>query len=140
MKSVLRKEGLDPLLTEKFAKRYIARWRIDKESSQVQEHSTTLSATERPSNTADALRLLSYLGCSRVHTSMVVSMAKKLSTTESRIQAKRQREVEGNDEWLPSRIDHQWPGLLVYSTDQMGEGVKPSEPFRRGEIICDYNG
>ena len=70
-------------------------------------------------------------------------MAKKLLTTESRIEqkAKRQREVEANDEWLPSRIeDHQWPGLLVYSTDQMGEGVKPSEPFRRGEIICDYNG
>ena len=58
MNSVLRKEGLDPLLTEKFAKRYIGRWRIDKESSQVQEHLTTLSATERLSNTADALRML----------------------------------------------------------------------------------
>ena len=83
VKTVLRKEGLDTLLTEKFAKRYIARWRIDKESSQVQEHSSTLSATERQSNTADALKLLSYLGCSRVRASTVVSTAKKLPITES---------------------------------------------------------
>ena len=143
VKSVLCKEGLDPLLTEKFAKRYIARWRIDNESSQVQEHLNTISATERPSNTADALKLLSYLGCSRVRASTVVSMAKKLPVTESRIEqkAKRQREVEANDEWLPSRIeDQQWPGLMVYSTDDMGKGVKTSKPFKRGDIICDYNG
>ena len=85
-----------PLLIGKFAKQYIARWRIDKESSQVQEHSSTLSATERQSNTADALNLLSYLGCSRVRASTVVSTAKKLPITESRIEqkAKRQREVK----------------------------------------------
>ena len=139
---LLRKSGLKPDLLVRFAQRYIAAWRTSRERLSVTEH--LQSVTTRPSTNAQARALIETLGLRRMRPGAVLNMAKSMPipTTRREKQATQQRKSTDSDACLRARVvDQKWPGLVVRdSVGSMGRGVCTTKPFRKGELVCDYNG
>ena len=128
---LLSKSGLKQELLERFARRFIASWRMSRERHVL-------------STNVDASALIGTLGLRLLRPLAVIKLAESMPipTTRCEKRATKQRKATKHDEWLVNRIrDQMWPGLVVRnSVGSMGHGVCTTKPFLKGEVVCDYNG
>ena len=139
---LLSKSSLKQELLERFARRFIASWRMSRERHVLSEYFA--SVPTGPSTNADASALIVTLGLRLLHPLAVIKLAESMPipTTRCEKRATKQRKATKHDEWLVNRIrDQMWPGLVVRnSVGSMGHGVCTTKPFLKGEVVCDYNG